>query len=214
MANQKAKKPIHQRDSEATKERILQAAKYEFAQNGYAGARVDEISERSETNKRMIYHYFGGKQKLFKAVLEQAYFDIRKAERALHLEEMEPERALTVLVEFTWQYYLDNPEFLTLVNSENLHKAEHLKSSEVIESLRDPFVSMIQEILKRGVKSGVFREDVDPVQLIITMAAVSYYYFTNRYTGSILFNRDLMAEDALKERLAFNVETILRMVKA
>lgn len=213
MSAEKTKQPkLHQRDAEATKQRILEAAKHEFAHRGYAGARVDEIAERSEANKRMIYHYFGGKEKLFTAVLEQAYLDIRSAERELHLENLAPKEALKVLVTFTWKYYLENPEFLTLVNSENLHKAVHLEASSVLDTLRDPFVSMIDGVLARGVESGDFREDVDPVQLLITIAAIGYYYLTNRYTSSILFKKDFMAPDALDERLAFNIDTILRIV--
>ena len=122
--------------------------------------------------------------------------------------------ALEVLIRFTWKYCLKNPEFLTLVNSENLHKARHLKKSDVIQSVSRKFVNMVAEILDRGVASGDFRRGIDPVQLNITIAAIAYYYLTNRFTGSIIFERNLMAPDALDERLSFNIETIMRLVKA
>lgn len=202
------------RDAEATRRRILQAAKREFARLGLGGARVDRIAERAKANKRMIYHYFGGKEALFTAVVEEAYLDIRAAERALRLEEMEPEAALDRLVAFTWSYYLENPEFLTLVNSENLHKARHLKGSRVIRRDHPGFIGVLQGILERGVAKGAFRRDVDPVQLNITIAALGYYYLTNRYTGAIVYDRDLMAPAALAERLAFNIETVRRLVRA
>ena len=202
------------RDAEATKARILDAAKKEFAKSGMGGARVDVIAEKAKANKRMIYHYFGSKEGLFQTVLENAYVDIRTAEQKLNLDHLEPRDALERLVRFTWAYYLRNPEFITLVNSENLHRAKHLKKSEVVKVYSRKFVSMMDDILSRGVAAGVFRAGIDPVQLNITVAAIGYYYLTNRFTGSIVFERDLMAKDALEERLRFNIDTIMRLVAA
>ena len=200
------------RNAEATKKSILDAAKKEFAKNGLGGARVDEIAERAKANKRMIYHYFDNKEALFQTVLEAAYLDIRTAEQKLELENLAPRDALEKLVRFTWQYYLKNPEFITLVNSENLHKALHLKKSSVIAPLSEQFIGMVGGLIDRGVEDGAFRPGIDPVQLNITVAAIGYYYLTNRFTGSIVFQRDLMSEDALEERIAFNIDTILRLV--
>jgi AcrR family transcriptional regulator len=208
-----ARKP-RTRDAEATKARILEAAKREFAKNGLGGARVDVIAEKARANKRMIYHYFGSKEGLFQTILENAYVDIRTAEQKLNLDHLDPRAALERLVRFTWDYYLRNPEFITLVNSENLHRAKHLRKSEVVKVYSRKFVSMVTTILDRGVAAGVFRPGVDPVQLNITIAAIGYYYLTNRFTGSIVFERDLMAKDALEERLRFNIDTILRLVAA
>jgi AcrR family transcriptional regulator len=206
-------KKLRTRDAEATRSRILAAAKKEFARNGLGGARVDVIAERALANKRMIYHYFDSKEGLFQTVLENAYLDIRTAEQKLNLDHLDPVAALERLIRFTWDYYLKNPEFITLVNSENLHRAKHLKNSEVIKVVSRKFVSMVSGLLDRGVTSGVFRPGIDPVQLNITIAAIGYYYLTNRFTGSIVFERDLMAKDALAERLAFNLDTILRLVR-
>mgnify|MGYP002628886114 CR=1 FL=1 len=200
------------RDADATQKRILAAAKKEFAKNGLGGARVDEIAARAKANKRMIYHYFGNKEDLFQVVLEAAYQDIRTAEQKLELEHLPPREALEKLVRFTWDYYLKNPEFLTLVNSENLHKARHLKKSEVIETLSKRFVAMVGGLLDRGVSAGVFRAGIDPVQLNITIAAIGYYYLTNRFTGNIVYKRDLMAQEALRDRIEFNIDTIMRLV--
>lgn len=202
------------RDANATKARILAAAKSEFARLGLAGARVDEIARQACANKRMIYHYFGGKEALFRVVLVEAYLDIRNAEQELELDHLPPREALERLVRFTWVYYLDNPEFITLVNSANLHRGKHLEKSERLRKASRRFVSMVQEILDRGVADGVFRPGVDPVQLNITIAAIGYYYLTNRFTGTILFERDFMASKALEDRLAFNIDTVMRLVLA
>ncbi len=200
------------RDAEATRARILAAAKTEFAMHGLGGARVDVIAEKSRANKRMIYHYFGSKEDLFRIVVEAAYVDIRAAEQSLELDHLPPREALETLVRFTWDYYLDNPEFITLVNSENLHKARHLRQSEKVPEVSRRFVGMVQDILDRGVASGDFRPGIDAVQLNITIAAIGYYYLTNQYTGAIVYNRDLMTPTALEARLAFNMDTILRLV--
>jgi AcrR family transcriptional regulator len=207
------KKPKpRQRNADATQKRILEAARQEFAQLGLGGARVEAIAARAKANKRMIYHYFGNKEQLFTAVLDAAYTDIRMAERALELEKLDPVEAIIRLVRFTWDYYLEHPEFLTFVNSENLHKARHLKHSVAIRALSRTFVGMMKTLLDRGVAEGVFRRGIDPVQLNITIAAIGYYYLTNRFTGAVVFERDLMTNSALKQRLAFNTDTILRLV--
>ncbi|MDJ0629547.1 MAG: TetR/AcrR family transcriptional regulator [Rhodobacter sp.] len=207
-----AKPKPRTRDADATKSRILAAAKSEFARLGLGGARVDEIAEKARANKRMIYHYFGSKEDLFRVVLEEAYLDIRNAEQGLELDHLPPVEALETLLRFTWQYYLDNPEFITLVNSANLHRGRHLEGSERLQMASRRLVRMVQDILDRGVESGVFRAGIDAVQLNITIAAIGYYYLTNRFTGAILFERDFMEDAALQQRLAFNIDTIMRLV--
>lgn len=200
------------RDAEATKIRILAAAREEFAMSGLGGARIDKIAEAAEANKQMIYHYFGSKDLLFAAVLEEEYDAFRKAEAALDLDRLEPVAALEKLVAFTWAYYLKYPGFIRLVNSANLHKARHLEGSEVIRNTSRPFVSRMKRLLARGAAAGVFRGDIDAVQLQITIAGIGYYYLTNSFSGAIIFERDLMSPRALRERLSFNVRTILRLV--
>lgn len=206
--------PRRARDADATKARILAAAKQEFARLGLGGARVDEIAAQADANKRMIYHYFGSKEELFQAVLEAAYLDIRAAEQDLNLDDLPPREALETLLRFTWTYYLENPEFITLVNSANLHRGRHLEASERVRASGRRLVAMVQDLLDRGVEAGVFRSGIDPVQLNITLAAIGYYYLTNRFTGSLLFQRDFMSREALDERLAFNINTIMRLVEA
>lgn len=202
------------RDAQATKSRIMSAAKKEFAKHGLGGARVDAIADRAKANKRMIYHYFGSKEKLFQTVLEVAYLDIRTAEQKLDLDNLPAADALEKLVRFTWSYYLKNPEFITLINSENLHRARHFKKSETIKLAARKFVGAMDSLLKRGADEGAFRSGIDPTQLNITIAAIGYYYLTNRFTGSIVYERDMMTPEALEERLAFNIDTIMRLVKA
>ena len=139
---------------------------------------------------------------------------IRRAEQALDLDHLRAEDALERLVRFTWDYYLEHPEFIRLVNSENLHEARHLRSSDKVRDASRRLVTQVQSILDRGVKEGVFRAGIDPVQLNITIAGMGYYYLTNRYTGSLLYERDLMSDEALSQRIEHNVETILRLVRA
>ena len=205
-----AKKQL--RDPEETKRRIMAAAKVEFAKSGLGGARVDVIAARAKSNKRMMYHYFGNKETLFRLVLEDAYADFREAEKALELDHVEPIAALRKLVSFNWDYFLENPEFITLVNSENLHKAKHIKSSKRLQEMSRNFVGRMQALLDRGADANLFHKILDAVQMQISVAAIAYHYLTNRYTGSIVFERDLMSAKALKDRLAFNIQTVLRIV--
>lgn len=197
------------RDPEQTRARILEAAKAEFARVGLGGARVDRIALEAGANKRMLYYYFGNKEDLFLAVLEGAYEHIRNAEKNLRLEEVDPPEAIRRLVTFTWTYYLDHPEFLNLLNSENLHQGRHLKGSGTVRSMHSPFVSMIGQILERGARSGDFRPGVDPMQLYISIAGLSYFYLGNNYTLSAIFGRDLKASKAKAQRLAHMHDVVL-----
>jgi AcrR family transcriptional regulator len=203
---------IKQRDPAATQKRILQAAKAEFARKGLGGARVDAIAARARSNKRMLYHYFGNKEALFTRTLENAYGDFRAAEAALEIEKDEPVTALRRLMQFTWGYYLANPEFITLVNSENLHKARHLRTSRSIEEINKNFVARMQALLKRGAEAGQFRNNLDPVQILIALAGLGFHYLNNRHTGEIVYGRELMSEAALRARGRFNIDSILRIV--
>ena len=206
-------KPVRRvRDAEATRRRVLDAAEAELARLGLAGARVAVIAARAHANKQLIYHYFGSKENLYLAVLERAYGEIREAESRLNVEHLEPAEALKTLVEFTWNYYLEHPEFLALVNNENLLKAVHLRRSRVIGKIHVPFRARLAAILARGVHAGVFRRGVNADQLNLTIAAVGYYYLTNHHTNAIIYQTNLMKPQALARRLAFNVETVLRMV--
>ncbi len=199
----------HRRDPAGNKERILAAATGEFARHGLGGARVDRIAARAGANKRMLYYYFGNKDDLFLAVLEESYRSIREAERALHLGDLEPREAMQKLVAFTWNYYLEHPEFLTLLNTENLHRARHLKRSRQIAALHSPLVAMLKELLERGARQGRFRSDVDPVQLYISIAGLGYFYLSNRHTLATIFERDLLAARSTSERLKHMTALIL-----
>jgi len=200
------------RDADRSQNTILAAARDEFAEFGLGGARMDRIAERASLNKRLIYYYFEDKEKLFEAVLEQAYLHIREAERALNLLDLKPADAVRRLVEFTWNYYLDHPEFLTLLNSANLHKARHLQGSDRVREMNSPLIAMLGEILERGRKEGSFRGGIDPVQLYVSIAALSYFYLSNSFTLSSIFGRDLMAAKARSERLSHMCDVILGYV--
>jgi AcrR family transcriptional regulator len=189
------------RDPARNRDRILKAAVAEFARYGLGGARVDRIAARAGANKRMLYYYFGNKDDLFLAVLEDSYARIRSAERALHLTDVDPREAMRRLVEFTWNYYLLHPEFLTLLNSENLHRARHIRRSRNIVAMHSPFIAMIKQVLDRGARAGEFRRGVDPVQLYISIAGLGYFYLSNRHTLSTIFERDLLAPKSKAERL-------------
>lgn len=197
------------RDADRSQNIILAAARDEFAEHGLGGARVDRIAERAGLNKRLIYYYFEDKETLFQAVLEQTYRHIREEEAKLRLLEMDPPTAVRRLVEFTWDYYLAHPEFLTLLNSANLHKARHLSESKRARELNSPVIETLAAVLERGRRDGSFRGGVDPVQLYVSIAGLAYFYLSNSHTLSAIFGRDLLAPRARAERLSHMTDVIL-----
>ncbi|WFU70418.1 TetR/AcrR family transcriptional regulator [Bradyrhizobium sp. CB2312] len=206
----KAKRTLKwQRDPEGMRLRILEAAKQEFSAHGLAGARVDRIAAKAGANKRMLYYHVGNKDELYLAVLEGAYDKIRSEERGLDLEHLDPPEAIRRLIEFTWNYFLRNPEFLSLLQTENLARAKHLKKSTKVKSMHSPFVEMIRTVVRRGVESGEFQVAVDPVQLYISIAGLCFFYLSNSATLSVIFGRDLLAKDAKDERLLHMVGLVL-----
>jgi AcrR family transcriptional regulator len=201
--------PRWQRDPEGMRRRILAAATAEFARCGLSGARIDRIAAAAGANKRMLYYHVGNKEDLYLACLEAAYERIRAAERELKLEALGARAAIARLVAFTWQYFLDNPDFIALLNNENLHRARHLKRSRKVKELHSPFIAMIAEVLARGEATGEIRPGVDPVQLYISIAAIGYFYLSNSPTLSVIFGRDLMSGEARAERLAHMTDLVL-----
>jgi AcrR family transcriptional regulator len=192
---------IRSRDADRTQQEILAAATAEFAAHGFGGARIEAIAERAGVNKKLIYYYFEGKDELFLAVLEQTYADIRAAERELHLEAMSPLQAIESLVAFTWRHYLAHPEFLALLNSENMQGAGHLKRSPRIREMNSPLIDDLARVLERGEKSGELRGGIDAMQLYISIAGLAYFYLSNNHTLAAIFGRELMTPAAHAARL-------------
>ena len=197
------------KDAERSRARILDAAAGEFARAGLGGARVDRIAALAGINVRMLYYYFSSKDKLFLAVLERSYGLIREAEQGLELDKCDPPEAVRLLVRFTWDFQIDHPEFIPLLNSENLHGGRHLKDSVVVKELHSPLLKMIRRLLKRGADMGVFRDDVDPMQFYITIASLGYFYLSNRHTLSAIFGRDLQMPKQRAARLAHMTKVVL-----
>ena len=201
--------PSVTRDPARTRASILRAATAEITAKGLNGARVDTIAKRARVNKRMLYHYFGDKQGLYLAVLEDTYAAIRAAEISLNLNELDPVAGMRKLVLFTWRYFVDHPEFLSLLATENMNRAAYLKKSKRIRRLHAPLIGMISGLLERGVRANVFRAGGDPVELYISIAALGFFYMSNRHTLSTIFGKDLGAPERLEARGRHIVEMVL-----
>lgn len=197
------------RNSSRTKAAILVAGRAEFAERGFEGARVDAIAALAGANKRLLYHYFGNKEDLYRAVLLDAYEEIRRGERALSLDQYNPVNAMDRLVRFTFRHFLANPWFPRLLGTENIENARFLKTLPDIQALHSPLVGQIRAIVERGAEEGVFRRDVDPVQLYISIAALGFFYVSNMATLSVIFARDLAGIDMVQEREAQAVQMVL-----
>ena len=191
--------PERRRDAVRTQREILDVATREFADRGFAGARVDEIAERTRTTKRMIYYYFGSKERLFVAVLERAYAAIRAAEQTIEVDHLAPEAAIRRLAELTFDHHESHPDFIRLVSIENIHRAVHIAGHDDFAGQNSPVIELIDQILARGRADGSFSRDIDAVDLHMMISAFCVFRVANRHTFGTIFARDL-TDPALRGR--------------
>ncbi|MFI5623703.1 TetR/AcrR family transcriptional regulator [Nocardioides sp. NPDC051685] len=190
---------VQSRDAERTRSELLEVATEVFSEQGYSGARVDEIAERTRTTKRMIYYYFGGKEGLFLAVLEAAYRRIRELEQGLHAGDLEPVDAIRRIAELTFDHHVDHPDFIRLVSVENIHRGRHMEKVESLRELGAPAATVLEDVLARGRASGELRADVDAVDVHMMISAYCVFQVANSATFGFLFGRDMLAPD-VRER--------------
>jgi AcrR family transcriptional regulator len=209
----KARAAPRTNDPERTMADIIEVATHEFSEKGLAGARIDLIAEAMRTSKRMIYYYFGSKEGLYIRVLEEAYRRIREIEAGLHLEDLGPEDALRKLVGFTVDYQLANPDFIRLVMTENIHRGEYLAQSKLIQKLNVPAIEGLRRVYERGLKAGLFRSGIDPVDLHMSISALSFFNTANRHTFALIFKRDFDSPAAIVARRDSIIEMIVRFVR-
>jgi AcrR family transcriptional regulator len=197
-------------DPESTRRDILAVATDEFARNGLSGARIDEIAARTKTSKRMIYYYFGDKERLYLAVLEEAYRKIRAIEAGLDLERLRPVEALKKLVGFTFDYQNGNEDFIRLVMIENIHHGRYLDKSQIIQKLNVTAIDAVKRLYTRGVEEGLFRKGLDPIDIHWAISALCFFNVSNRATFSRIFKRDMASASALAARRRHAVDMIVR----
>jgi TetR/AcrR family transcriptional regulator, upper aerobic nicotinate degradation pathway regulator len=198
--------------AQATKESILRAATKVFAKHGFAGGRIEQISKAAKSYDRMIYYYFGSKEGLFIAVLEEMYRRFNEAESKLVLDAERPVEALEAVIRFMWTYYQKNPEFITLLNTENLHRGKHIAKSLRASEYSSQAVAVLGTVLARGVRQKLFRGDVAARDVYLMIAAMAYFYLSNRFTLSAFLGEALEAADALAHWEGFLIEAVLRTV--
>lgn len=201
------------RDAEATRARILHAAVQEFARYGLAGARGERIAQRARSSERMLYYYFGTKEGLYREALESVYVALRQAERSLDLDGLAPDAALAAFCRFVWRYYLEHPEFIGLVNAENLQRARQLHRSARLAELVSPVVDLLRALLERGERSGAFRTGIDAAELYVAIAGLGYFYLSNSFTLSAVLGRGLREPARLEAHWRTSEEIILRFVR-
>ncbi|HUQ26489.1 MAG TPA: TetR/AcrR family transcriptional regulator [Burkholderiales bacterium] len=194
---------------EANRARIVAAAIEEFAARGFKGASMDAIAARTHTTRALINYYFGSKEKLYIAVLEQVYAEIRDAEGGLDLDHLPPAAAVRRIVEFTYGYYVEHEGFVRLVVAENQARGRHLRKSRGMRTLNRPIIDRLADVIARGQKSGVFRADVDPVEVHKAIAALGMFNVTNQYTFGAIFQREMGAKGNIAARREMVTEVIL-----
>ncbi|MDP3627095.1 MAG: TetR/AcrR family transcriptional regulator [Hydrogenophaga sp.] len=209
-----AKEPTRTNDPARTMANILEVAIAEFSLKGLAGARIDEIAAATHTSKRMIYYYFGSKEGLYLAALEESYRRVRETESGLHLDDLAPLDALQRLVEFTFDHHHGNENYVRLVMAENINHGQFLAQSKSIQALNVPAISAIERLYRRGVDEGVFRPGMDPIDVHASISALCFFNVSNRYTFGLIFKRDMGAADVLLQRKQSIVDMVLRFLKA
>ncbi|CAN5914388.1 TetR/AcrR family transcriptional regulator [soil metagenome] len=200
-------------DADLSMADILAVATAEFADKGLAGARIDAIAAATRTSKRMIYYHFGSKEGLYLAVREDSYRRIREIETRLNLEDLAPEDALRKLVAFTFDYQHENEDFIRLVMNENMHRGEYLAQSKTIHALNVPAIAAVRSVYERGVKAKVFRRDIDPIDLHMSISALCFFSVANRHTFALIFEQKLDSPAAQRARRDSIVEMIVRFVR-
>jgi TetR/AcrR family transcriptional regulator len=204
-----ASPPKVTRNPEASRARILDAARIEFVSHGLSGGRVDRIAKQSGVNKNLIYHYFGSKDALYLAVLERIYADLRTRQQDQDLRGLPPVEGMKRLVSNTFDHFADTPDLIRLMSIENIHYAEHLKRSAATKALYDGLLDTIRLLLKRGQDEGVFRSHVDAVDLYLSISGLAYFFLSNQHTLSWLLDRDLAARRRVLKRRRHVVEMVL-----
>jgi AcrR family transcriptional regulator len=205
--------PTRTNDPARTMADIREVATHEFSEKGLAGARIDVIAQAMRTSKRMIYYYFGSKEGLYIAVLEEAYRRIRSIEAELHLDDLTPEDALRRLVGFTVDYQLANPDFIRLVMNENMLRGEFIAQSKAIQKLNVPAIDAVRKVYERGLAAGVFRSGLDAVDLHMSISALSFFNVANKHTFAVIFKRDLDSRAAIVARRDSIIEMMVRFVR-
>jgi TetR/AcrR family transcriptional regulator len=198
---------VKKRDSEATRARILQAAMQEFAAKGLE-ARIEDIAEIAGANRRMAYYYFGSKEGLYLAALEATYFELVQVEKTIDVDALGPLDAIAALISAKFEHYVKYPHYVEFVKIENLYQARHLKTSRRIAEMRAPLISIIKRVLRQGQVAGVLRKDVDPLDLYISICALGFFVFSNRYTLGTIFNADLTSPNALRRRKRLIIDMV------
>ena len=193
---------------------ILEVATAEFANKGLSGARIDEIAAATKTSKRMIYYYFGNKEGLYIAVLEDAYRRMRKIESELHLEDLAPEAALRRLVQFTFDHHYGNQDYVRLVMNENIERGAYLAQSKSIRELNVPAIKSIRQLYDRGVAQGVFRPGLEPVDIHASISALTFFNVSNQYTFGLIFKDDRQSPEALAIRRQNVIDMVVRFMQA
>jgi AcrR family transcriptional regulator len=200
-------------DASAARANILAVAIREFSEKGLAGARVDEIGKKISASRRMIYYYFKSKVGLYRAVLEHCYTQIRRIDTAPALDSLPPTEALRAIVRQTFDYHTSHPEFVRIVMNENIHLGEHIGRVAHIKAMSAETIERLRRLIERGVAAGVFRPDLEPVELHMTISALSFYNVSNRYTFGAIFGRDMSSNAAVQKRREVVVEIIERWAR-
>jgi AcrR family transcriptional regulator len=197
-------------EQELNRGALLAAATAEFASHGLKGASLEAIARAAGITRAMIYYYFGGREGLYVATLEDAYRTINQAEMALDVERIAPAAAMRKLIEFRIDFYAQNPSFVALVSVENQLEGAFLRQADVVRDRGVHNLARTRSVLERGQREGVFRKDIDPLDLHQIMVSLGIFNVSNRHTFGLIFGRDLGSKAQLDRTRKLASEVVLR----
>ena len=212
MSGKPARPGVRESAAIATRDAILRAAPRVFAKHGFAGGRIEMISTAAKSHDRMIYYYYGSKEALFIAVIEDTYRRFNEAEQALALDVQQPRQALSDVIRFVWRYYQKNPEFITLLNTENLLRGKHVGKRPTVREYSSPVIAITDRVLRSGAAQGLFRPELKARDVYLMIASMAYFYLSNRYTLSSFLGENLEAPEALAHWEGFVIDAVHRTV--
>lgn len=209
-------KPAHKklRDRTRTRAQVVQAARIVFARNGFEGAAMEQVAQEASVSKALIYHYFGDRDALFTEALEAEVMALRGQQAELKLRALAPVEAIRQLTLSTFDYFMENPQLVALLNAENRYEGAHIRGSAVMARAYDPLLDALEAIMARGRADGVFREGVTPMALYLSIAGPCFHYASNRHTLGAVFRRSFSAPEEIERRRTEIVDFVLHGLAA
>jgi len=189
------------RDADRTRAALLKAGLREFAQNGFSGGRLERIVKAAGCNIRMVYHYYGGKEGLYLAILEAASDQMRQAEAGLDIDLDRPLVGMLELMRFSYEFFERHPLVEALFRTEDLMSGKRAARLSPMAKDVQSRLRLIEDLIVSGQAKGLFRDDLDPIQIHMTITALSRFRLGSTQSQAMQTGMNAKARDWRAQRL-------------